>query len=234
MMGIRDIRNLGLIFVSMFIFGYPIWVQHVYMLAIGSASIQGTEMEISFVALSYNPLFALGIIIVILFGIGLYKFGDELGESTLRAGGIYLSVSQLSFLLLIQVAPRISGGSMVILLPIYILNILVLILGPLSVILIMSGLANLYGLSRRPEFLVAAIIYFLFPMLALPMAGIGILRSIKIAETLPEDKIGIIKKKVEKIESSKYISLMNLEKEIGLPPLVIWIALRTPEKSKHG
>ena len=146
-MGIRDIRNLGLIFVSMFIFGYPIWVQHVYMLAIGSASIQGTEMEISFVALSYNPLFALGIIIVILFGIGLYKFGDELGESTLRAGGIYLSVSQLSFLLLIQVAPRISGGSMVILLPIYILNILVLILGPLSVILIIVSSFDFFVLK---------------------------------------------------------------------------------------
>ena len=69
----------------MFIFGYPIWVQHVYMFAKGSASIQGTEMEISSVALSYNPLFALGIIIVILFSIGLYKFGDELGESTLQA-----------------------------------------------------------------------------------------------------------------------------------------------------
>ena len=78
-----------------------------------------------------------------------------------------------------------SGGSMVIPLPIYILNILVLTLGPLSVILIMSGLVNFYGLSRRPEFLVAAIICFLFPMLALPMAGIGILGNIKITEALP-------------------------------------------------
>jgi len=224
MMTIRDIRNLSFIFISMFIFGYPIWIQHIYMLTVGFALIHEAGIEISFVALSYNPLFALSIIIVFFFGIGLYKFGIELSENTLRVGGIFLSISQLSFFFLIQIATRIK---ITILLPIYIANILVLILGSLSVILIMSGLANLYELSRRPEFIVAAIIYYLLPMIALPMAGIGILRSIKIAKNIPEDKLKIIKEKTKKVVSWKYLFLMNLQREIGLPPLIIWIAMKS-------
>jgi len=35
-------------------------------------------------------------------------------------------------------------------------------------------------------------------MIALPMAGIGILRSIKIAKNIPEDKLKIIKEKAKK------------------------------------
>ena len=64
-------------------------------------------------------------------------------------------------------------------------------------------------------------------MIALPMAGIGILRSIKIAKNIPEDKLKIIKEKAKKVISWKYLFLMNLQREIGLPPLIIWIAMKS-------